>query len=215
MYEMGTRAFAGGHVIDGSGHGGLSSRHDFLVINHFARSTPWLHTAAAVYGVYGPVLFAALLLWGVWAARHTGDVRRMARTLWAGIAAVIAVGINQPLGHAVAEPRPFQVLAHPLVLVARSHDYSFPSDHAVMAGAVAAGLLLAGGRALGGFAAIAAFALAFARVYIGVHWPVDVVAGLVLGAVVAVAGLPLAALLERLLRALANTRLGGMLVRTA
>ena len=39
-------------------------------------------------------------------------------------------------------PRPYQTHPWLLVLASRTSDFSFPSDHAVMAGAVAAGLLL-------------------------------------------------------------------------
>ncbi len=55
-------------------------------------------------------------------------------------------------------------------------DFLLPSDHAVMAGAVAAGLLLAH-RRLGALAAAAALLMAFARVYIGAHYPWDVLGG--------------------------------------
>jgi membrane-associated phospholipid phosphatase len=54
-------------------------------------------------------------------------------------------------------------------------------------GAVAAGSWLAS-RALGAIAAVAAVLMAFARVYVGVHYPWDVAAGLVFGALVALLG---------------------------
>jgi len=112
----------------------------FHAVNRFAAHTPWLHTPARLYAEYGVVLFAGLLLWSWWRARAAGDPRRMAAALWAPVGMLIAVGLNQLIGSAVAEPRPYTVLPHTLVLVSRSTDYSFPSDHAVMAGAVAAGI---------------------------------------------------------------------------
>ena len=66
----------------------------------------------------------------------------MSRSLLAGAAVLLAVAINQPTVHAVNEPRPYTRLPHALVLVHRSVDASFPSDHATMAGAAAVGLLL-------------------------------------------------------------------------
>src|SRR5206468_11785663 len=74
-----------------------------------------------------------------------------------------------------------------LVLATRSSDFSFPSDHAVMAGAAAAALWLVS-RALGALATVAALVMAFARVYIAAHYPWDVAAGLVVGALVALLG---------------------------
>ncbi|MGI8626765.1 MAG: hypothetical protein ACR2J5_09400 [Geodermatophilaceae bacterium] len=45
--------------------------------------------------------------------------------------------MNQPIVHTAAEKRPYPSIPHMLPLVDRSADYGFPSDHAVMAGAVA------------------------------------------------------------------------------
>ena len=45
---------------------------------------------------------------------------------------------DQPIPARVGEPRPDTALQHILVLTHRSHHPSFPSDHAVTAGAVAA-----------------------------------------------------------------------------
>ena len=56
-----------------------------------------------------------------------------------------------------------------------------------MGGAVAAGLLLVR-RRLGLLAALAAAVMAFARVYIGAHYPWDVLGGLAFGAVVVLLG---------------------------
>jgi membrane-associated phospholipid phosphatase len=55
-----------------------------------------------------------------------------------------------------------------------------------MAGAVAVGLVFVS-RRLAALAGVAALVMAFARVYIAAHYPIDVAVGLVLGAAVAVA----------------------------
>ena len=163
----------------------------FVEVNGFARHTPALHAPLRFFAEYGVVVFAALLLLTWWLARghvgETGGARVMAAALWAPMGALLALGVNQPLGDAMAEARPYAVLPHVLVLVPKTHDFSFPSDHAVMAGAVAAGVMLAD-RRLGALAAALAVIMAFTRVYVGAHFPLDVVAGLVVGAVVAVLG---------------------------
>ncbi|MDT2009540.1 phosphatase PAP2 family protein [Rhodococcus opacus] len=66
-------------------------------------------------------------------------------------------------------------------------DYSFPSNHTVVAAAMAAALLLdsnPGGRRLGIVAAVAALLIGLSRVYVGAHYPHDVAAALVVGVVV-------------------------------
>jgi membrane-associated phospholipid phosphatase len=160
--------------------------HLLLEINNFSRSTGWLHTLVASYAKYGVVLFAVLLLAGVTLARGR-SARTLAAAGWACIATLVAVAVNQPVGHLAHEARPYVTHPHLLVLASRTSDFSFPSDHAVMAGAVAGGLLLVSWR-LGLVAVVAALLMAFSRVYIAAHYPWDVAAGLALGAAVAVLG---------------------------
>jgi membrane-associated phospholipid phosphatase len=174
-----------------------------LAINSFARHTTWLHAPFLAYAKYGLALFGLLLVAGVLSARRD-QTRVLAAAGWACIATLLAVGLNQPVGHLFAEARPY--VTHPLILRLAdvTTDFSFPSDHAVMGGAAAAGLLLVN-RRLGLLAALAAALMAFARVYIGAHYPWDVLGGLALGAAVVRLGWmllrsPLTALTDRLRR---------------
>lgn len=159
----------------------------FDAVNHLASATPWLHAPARWYAEYGVVLFAAILLLSWWLARRGGDLQKMTAALWAPVGALLALGVNQLLVAGVAEPRPYTVLPHAFILASRSTDYGFPSDHAVMAGAVAAGVLLAH-RRLGLLTVGLALVMACARVYVGAHFPVDVAAGLLVGAGISVSG---------------------------
>jgi membrane-associated phospholipid phosphatase len=152
----------------------------FLQINGFARDTPWLHSIITAYADYRIAVFAALLVAGWWIARRQGDLTVLGAAVWAPMGALAAVAINQPIVALVAEPRPYAVLPHSLVLAQRSSDPSFPSDHAVLAGAVVAGLWRVSGR-LWAVAVLAAAVIAFARVYIGAHYPHDVFVGVFLG----------------------------------
>lgn len=172
-------------------------------VNRLADHTHWLHGIARAYANYGVVLFALLLLVSFLDARRQSDFRQLGASVLAGVSTMVALGIGQVIGGAIDRARPYAVLTNVHVLVDKSTDFSFPSDHATMAGAVAVGLLLANRR--WGTPAIAlAVLMAATRVYVGAHYPGDVLAGLALGGVVAALGFlaatPVAALVGRLAR---------------
>ncbi|MFL6180185.1 MAG: phosphatase PAP2 family protein [Actinomycetes bacterium] len=182
----------------------------FGEVNELARDTPWLHGPAAAFANFGIVLFALLLLAGWWFARGQ-SASTMAAALTAPLSTLVAVAANQPIISHVAEARPYAAHPHVLLLVGASADPSFPSDHATMAGAVAAGLWLVSWR-LGVVTSALALLMAATRVYVGAHYPQDVVAGLALGAVVAVVvWLILRNPMTRLVESLRQTRFAGVL----
>jgi len=187
----------------------------FLSVNDFARSTPWLHGPLVLYAGYGLVVFAGLLVAGWWIARKAGDPARMAAALWAPTGMLLALAVNQPIVAAVNESRPYASLPDILVLATPTTDPGFPSDHAMVAGAVTAGLFLVD-RRLGWVTAAAAALMAFSRVYIAAHYPLDVVVGLLLGAAVSLAGyFLLRRVLLRMVLALQDTRLRPLLTTSA
>ena len=107
--------------------------------------------------------------------------------MWAAGATLIALGIGQLIGGAIDRARPYEAMTGIHLLVDKTTDFSFPSDHATVVGAIAAGLMFTN-RRWGSVAAALAVVMAFARVYVGAHNRGDVLAGLGLGAAVAAVG---------------------------
>jgi undecaprenyl-diphosphatase len=174
----------------------------FDAMNRLAARTGWLHSPVVAYAKYGIVLFAVALAVGWWLARQRHSIEGIAAVVTTAVAVFVALAVAQMLGHVLDRARPYDSLPAILVLVDRTRDFSFPSDHATAVGAVAAGLWFVD-RRLGASTAVLAMAMAIARVYVGAHYPGDVLAGLALGGLTAVAvhrllAGPVTSVLERL-----------------
>lgn len=134
------------------------------------------------------LLLLVATLWLTPAQNLRSTFYRQRLAVYAVLSALIALGVNQLVGLIWFRPRPF-VYHQVTLLLPRSTDSSFPSDHAAGAFALAVALLLASdrwARRVGWAALGLAVLLAFARVYAGTHYPFDVLAGALAGAASAV-----------------------------
>ncbi len=98
--------------------------------------------------------------------------------------AVDAVILNLGLKNLVQRVRPYDQFSDLILLVERQKDFSFPSGHSGCAFAAAGVLLLApptGKRAFGWGMLALAVTIGFSRLYVGVHFPTDVLAGAAIG----------------------------------
>ncbi|MFJ4683661.1 phosphatase PAP2 family protein [Streptomyces sp. NPDC088789] len=188
-------------------------------INGLAKDAPgWLDQVMAYVGEYGMLLALALIgLWCWWSVRRRSAsaeeaVSGVSALLWAPLAAGVAVLVNVPIRGFVERPRPFNDHEGLEVLVTGKTDYSFVSDHATIAMALAVGLFVAH-RKFGLIAIGVALVEGVLRVYMGVHYPTDVVGGLALGTAVALLLSPVAmALLTPVVRAIQGSPRVGFLV---
>jgi len=95
---------------------------------------------------------------------------------------------NLILKNVIQRPRPCWVDPSVLLLIANPTDYSFPSGH-TQAAVAAAVVLWHADRQWGIAAAILAVGIAFSRMYLYVHYPTDILGGIVSGALCAGAAL--------------------------
>jgi membrane protein DedA with SNARE-associated domain/membrane-associated phospholipid phosphatase len=82
-------------------------------------------------------------------------------------------------------PRPFETLSHVRILVAPDNDSSFPSGHALIVSAGATIAWLQTRKIYSIPMLVESILVSLSRVYVGVHYPMDVVAGWILGCSIA------------------------------
>ena len=110
------------------------------------------------------------------------------KTRKTGYAAVLSLifGVivtNLLLKNIVARPRPFAEIEALIPLIAKPTDFSFPSGHTTASFAVALVMLRMLPKKIGIPAVVLAALVAFSRLYLGVHYPTDVLVGFVVALV--------------------------------
>lgn len=163
---------------------GASSSETYDAITHFAAAMPgWVQSLVLAYTSYGLVLVAPFFAWLWWRARATGSPERMAAALLVPAATVVAYVLSEIVKAFVHEQRPCRGLPPEEIVGAcpPPGDWSFPSNHSTIAAAVALGGAFAWHKGAPWLAAFAA-TMGFSRVFVGAHYPHDVLIGLALGA---------------------------------
>jgi len=187
-------------------------------INGLAKDAPgWFDGIMKFVGEWGILLAMVLLvLWCWWTVRRRGGedaASSVAALIWAPLAAGIAVLVNVPIRGFVERPRPFREHQGLEVLIGGKTDYSFVSDHSTLVMAMGVGLFIVN-RKFGLLGLGLALVGGVLRVYMGVHYPTDVIGGFALGTAVVLLLSPLAmALLTPVTRAAERSARAGWVIR--
>jgi membrane-associated phospholipid phosphatase len=155
------------------------------VVEHRAQPFDWLFVALSAAGQASLLWIGLAPLLALWARKPLLFTTLVtAATVWT------ADLLTSLLKLAVDRERPYEVIPAADPLLRWDVAGSFPSGHAAtsVAGAVILTYLIGRG---GVWLGLLAAAVAFSRVYVGVHYPGDVLAGAVLGAAVGLAAIAL------------------------
>jgi hypothetical protein len=167
--------------------GGLSAVAYERAVAAADRGPGWVVVAGEHAAIAGLLLLAGLLAWAGWSGWRLGTPATAGAFL-VGAGVVLSYLASEAAKLVVDEERPCRAFTGVRTWVScpPTGDWSFPSNHATVAGALAAGVVLLAPR-LAALAVPLALTVAATRVVTGVHYPHDVLAGLVLGAAVTTA----------------------------
>ena len=123
------------------------------------------------------LLYCMILLFAWFWLRGNYDTKK--QILKAFIFTSIAILISQCISHVYYHPRPF-VMEVGRTLIYHAPNGSFPSDHMLIFSSIAFSYLFSAQRKLGIFLLGMAWLVAWSRVYLGVHFPLDMLGAFLL-----------------------------------
>jgi undecaprenyl-diphosphatase len=169
---------------------GLDQRLDRWIVHHRGEPFDTIFVALSRMGTWG-------IVWLVLAALAVVVWRKPFALPLVFLADLLAQTLSTLGKYVTNRPRPPLRYPDPPTLVHLPHTPSFPSGHAATSFACAATLARFTPRRVAVGLYVLAALIAFSRVWVGVHYPLDVIGGAVLGLLVATALRPLPGALRR------------------
>lgn len=152
----------------------------FLWINAGVASPAWLINLATIIArdviAIVPLLIVSLWLWG---PRSQLNSQRVL-VVKTGVALLYALSISWCLAQLFPHPRPFAIgLGHQFL--SHAPDDSYPSDHGTVIFTFAIAFICWHRMWSGAVLMVTGAAIAWSRVYLGVHWPLDMLGAMLVG----------------------------------
>ena len=145
----------------------------FHIINDMAGRN-YVFDSTMIFAAKYLICIFGIYLAYIWFARS----KHQQEVLFAGYAALLGLGINIIITLFYFHPRPFMVPTG-ILLIAHAAESSFPSDHATIMFSISLMLLIFRDlRRSGAIFFILAFISGLARVYSGLHFPMDIAGSL-------------------------------------
>ncbi|WP_066304240.1 undecaprenyl-diphosphatase [Bacillus sp. FJAT-29814] len=152
----------------------------FKSINQLSGQHPYLDELMAGVTNYALFIFAIILLL-IWIF---GNDQYKKTVVFAAITGILGLFINFVIGHLYFEQRPF-VTHHVHLLIQHAADASFPSDHTTGAFALALAVLFVH-RKIGIGMLLFALLTGFSRIYVGHHYPFDILGSIIVSLVISI-----------------------------
>jgi len=146
----------------------------FLYINSFAGNIHLLDLFFIISAKAMPYIFIGIEVWLYFVAK------RKTEAIFAFYGVLVGLFINQIIGILYFHNRPFMDNIG-IQLIKHSAENSFPSDHTTFLFAIAFSYLFFKVKKLAVIGLILAFLGGVARIYVGVHYPFDIMGGIFVG----------------------------------
>jgi len=154
----------------------------YHLFNQFAGHHMFIDKMFGFLAQYSLELYLVLFIIA-WLTLPKSEIRQRHTLIIMGLAGALGLMINVIISHFYFRPRPFMVLEKGMFtqLIPHSPDASFPSDHTTGGFGFAAASWGKAPKWISISFTVLAVLNAIARLYVGVHWPTDVIAGTVIG----------------------------------